>query len=377
MSANELLEVLRDFEVEHQYPCLYGNGITSLDQLEQLDTSKLRALGISGRDDVAHLVELITALREERRATRNAAHSHPPHPPLPASDSSRGRYTLSGGFNDSDEDTHYAAGGREAATQRVGGTAVAGRRPSSMYKHSNGSGSGIPRASTSLSPPMPAMAEVRTIGRHATHQNQQLPPPGKSGLGRRQSLAPSSSSSGAGGPSAPSSASGVGLGMHRSRTVAARQGAAGARPRVSNVSEIMERSRAVEQAQRNMEDSDDDLERVVRKTGQSGLVNAYGIPVRPTTAKRATSERRSLAPSSNKGAFGLLPPPREKTPPQSNLNDKIRVCVRKRPLSTKEKERGDKDVVQATGARSLAVLEPKVKVDLTKYIEESRFVFDE
>ncbi|KAJ2334740.1 hypothetical protein GGH91_005627, partial [Coemansia sp. RSA 2671] len=73
-------------------------------------------------------------------------------------------------------------------------------------------------------------------------------------------------------------------------------------------------------------------------------------------------------------SFGLAP--REKTPP-SNLHDKIRVCVRKRPLNSKEKERGDKDIVVATGARSLSVMEPKVKVDLTKYIEESRFVFDE
>ncbi|KAJ2786513.1 hypothetical protein H4R21_007182, partial [Coemansia helicoidea] len=127
------------------------------------------------------------------------------------------------------------------------------------------------------------------------------------------------------------------------------------------------------------------LERVVRKSGQSSLVNAYGIPVRPTTGhvKRSASERRSLVP----GMGGLRPktaqrptrgeggPAGRETP--SNLNDKIRVCVRKRPLSGKEKAKGDKDIVQPTGSRSLAVLEPKVKVDLTKYIEESRFTFDE
>ncbi|KAJ2241186.1 hypothetical protein GGI13_007426, partial [Coemansia sp. RSA 455] len=398
MSANELLAVLRDFEVEHQYPCLYGNGITSLDQLEQLDTNKLRALGISGRDDVGQLVELITVLREDRRvseaayneASRAARRTAPPPPP--SSDEARGRYTLSGGFIDSDDDTQFGVGARDVGIPRVGG--AVNRRPSSLYKHSNGSGSGIPRANTnsSLSPPMPAMTEARTIGRHATQQ--QLPPPGKAALGRRQSLAPPlSSSAGRSHTSdnvqaAASSSAAPGQGMHRSRTVAVRQGAGGGRPRVSNVSEILEHSRAVEQAQRNMEDSDDDLERVVRKTGQSGLVNAYGIPVRPTTshgAKRSASDRRSLAPAGarpttsrgggrGESSFGLAP--REKTPP-SNLHDKIRVCVRKRPLSTKEKDRGDKDIVVATGARSLSVMEPKVKVDLTKYIEESRFVFDE
>ncbi|KAJ2740731.1 hypothetical protein GGI19_007059, partial [Coemansia pectinata] len=288
MSANELLELLRDFEVEHQYPCLYGNGITSLDQLEQLDTNKLRALGISGRDDVGQLVELITALRDERKASEAAyneasrAARRTAPPPPPSSEESRGRYTLSGGFVDSDDDTQFGVSAREVGAPRVGG--AVSRRPSSLYKHSNGSGSGIPRANTnsSFSPPMPAMTEARTIGRHAAQQ--QLPPPGKAALGRRQSLAPPSSSSAGrshtsdNAQAAAPSSSGPGQGVHRSRTVAARQGAGGGRPRVSNVSEILEHSRAVAQAQRNMEDSDDDLERVVRRTGQSGLVNAYGIP---------------------------------------------------------------------------------------------------
>ncbi|KAJ2439271.1 hypothetical protein GGF42_008010, partial [Coemansia sp. RSA 2424] len=360
MSANELLEVLRDFEVEHQYPCLYGNGITSLDQLEQLDTNKLRAMGINGRDDVGHLAELITALKDERRAAE-AAYSEPPRAARgaahPGADSARVRYTLSGGFDDSDEDT------QAGAPPRAGGAAAAAaaaRRPSSLYRHSNGSGSGIPRASASFSPPM-AEPHTRAPARMAAAPTQHLPPPGKAALARRQSLAPSSGGSASG------------LGMHRARTVAARQGA---RPRVSNASEIMERSRAAEQAQRGADDSDDDLERVVRKTGQSGLVNAYGIPVRPSTAhgaRRTASERRSLAPARSIVGDNV----RGKTPPQSSLTDKIRVCVRKRPLSTRERERGDKDVVLTTGARSLAVLEPKVKVDLTKYIEESRFVFDD
>ncbi|KAJ1669258.1 hypothetical protein GGF38_002393, partial [Coemansia sp. RSA 25] len=376
MSANELLEVLRDFEVEHQYPCLYGNGITSLDQLEQLDTNKLRAMGISGRDDVGHLVELITALRDERRAAE-AAYSEPPRAARgaahPGADSARARYTLSGGFGDSDEDTQVGAPPRAGGASAA---AAAARRPSSLYRHSNGSGSGIPRAGASLSPPM-AELHTRAPARMAAAPTQQhLPPPGRAALARRQSLAPSSSSSAGGSAIAAASSGGSaasGLGMHRARTVAARQGA---RPRVSNASEIMERSRAAEQAQRGADDSDDDLERVVRRTGQSGLVNAYGIPVRPSTAhgaRRTASERRSLAPPRSIVGDNI----RGKTPPQSSLTDKIRVCVRKRPLSTRERERGDKDVVLATGARSLAVLEPKVKVDLTKYIEESRFVFDD
>ncbi|KAJ2325097.1 hypothetical protein GGH92_010528, partial [Coemansia sp. RSA 2673] len=255
--------------------------------------------------------------------------------PAPPTDVARGRREVVG-YGDSDEDMQFVGsssydGG--SAAPRVGGQ-TQGRRPSSMYKQQSGPSSGIPRAAgggstSSFSPPMQAAfagsSESRTIGRQGM-----LPPPGKvaaavaaAGGGRRQSLAPPSTS-----------------GLNRSRTMAARPGGnnsagrplvAGRRGRVSNVSEILERSNEVALAQRSMEDSDEDLERVVRKTGQSGLVNAYGIPMRPTTAH----------------------------------------------AKRKEKERGEKDIVMPTGGRSLSVMEPKTKVDLTKYIEESRFVFDE
>ncbi|KAI8974079.1 P-loop containing nucleoside triphosphate hydrolase protein [Pilobolus umbonatus] len=70
------------------------------------------------------------------------------------------------------------------------------------------------------------------------------------------------------------------------------------------------------------------------------------------------------------------------TPPsmqlgQSDLNQKIRVCVRKRPLNKKELERGEKDISPASGVRSINVNEPKMKVDLTKYIEQHCFTFDD
>ena len=57
---------------------------------------------------------------------------------------------------------------------------------------------------------------------------------------------------------------------------------------------------------------------------------------------------------------------------------KIRVIVRKRPLNRKESERGDCDVIECDGPGStLFVNEPKVKVDLTKYVERHTFRFDD
>lgn len=55
---------------------------------------------------------------------------------------------------------------------------------------------------------------------------------------------------------------------------------------------------------------------------------------------------------------------------------KIRVVVRKRPLFGKEITRQEKDVLTVVGDNSLIVQELKEKVDLTKYIEEHQFTFD-
>lgn len=56
---------------------------------------------------------------------------------------------------------------------------------------------------------------------------------------------------------------------------------------------------------------------------------------------------------------------------------KIQVAVRKRPLFRKEHERGDTDVIAvAESGKALTVAEPKTKVDLTKYTERHKFVFD-
>ncbi|RKO99943.1 hypothetical protein CXG81DRAFT_13831, partial [Caulochytrium protostelioides] len=64
-------------------------------------------------------------------------------------------------------------------------------------------------------------------------------------------------------------------------------------------------------------------------------------------------------------------------PVASNLYDRIRVSVRKRPLSKKEIKRNDPDICTVRSGQRLIINEPKVKVDLTKYIDEHDFVFDE
>ncbi|OAD78395.1 hypothetical protein PHYBLDRAFT_24434 [Phycomyces blakesleeanus NRRL 1555(-)] len=63
--------------------------------------------------------------------------------------------------------------------------------------------------------------------------------------------------------------------------------------------------------------------------------------------------------------------------PPSDLNQKIRVCVRKRPMNKKEMERSEKDIAPLLNTRSIQINEPKLKLDLTRYIEQHTFIFDD
>ena len=71
----------------------------------------------------------------------------------------------------------------------------------------------------------------------------------------------------------------------------------------------------------------------------------------------------------------------EKTVKDSNTSSfekipKIRVIIRKRPLSKRELSKNEKDVIDIKEGKKVIVKEQKQKVDLTKYIEEHQFIFD-
>ncbi|CAH2053535.1 unnamed protein product [Thlaspi arvense] len=69
--------------------------------------------------------------------------------------------------------------------------------------------------------------------------------------------------------------------------------------------------------------------------------------------------------------LGSLP----KSEKENNSVAKIKVVVRKRPLNKKETARKEEDVVTVAD-NSLTVHEPKLKVDLTAYVERHEFCFD-
>ena len=54
-------------------------------------------------------------------------------------------------------------------------------------------------------------------------------------------------------------------------------------------------------------------------------------------------------------------------------NNRITVCIRKRPLSSKEEKAKDVDVVTVASRDHVMIHEPKTKVDLTKFLENQQF----
>ncbi|ORX96919.1 kinesin-domain-containing protein [Basidiobolus meristosporus CBS 931.73] len=93
--------------------------------------------------------------------------------------------------------------------------------------------------------------------------------------------------------------------------------------------------------------------------------SAYGVP---PVSSNPNMRRQSTAPSRRKSTAPTT---------TGSLSDRIRVCIRKRPLSSRELKKGEVDIISVAGRRKLAVNEPKLRVDLTKYVEQHEFVFDE
>eukprot|EP01132_Coremiostelium_polycephalum_P006190 gene6190-7707_t len=62
---------------------------------------------------------------------------------------------------------------------------------------------------------------------------------------------------------------------------------------------------------------------------------------------------------------------------KNEYGQRIRVCVRKRPLNKKELSKNERDIIEVANMKELIVNEPKTKLDLSKYIEKHRFIFNE
>ncbi|OIT30964.1 kinesin-13a [Nicotiana attenuata] len=86
-----------------------------------------------------------------------------------------------------------------------------------------------------------------------------------------------------------------------------------------------------------------------------------------------TNQHQKTSPNTD-AATGFLPVEKENNARESNVA-KIKIVVRRRPLNKKEIARKEDDVTVSNNA-SLTVHEPKLKVDLTTYVEKHEFCFD-
>ncbi|XP_035495202.1 uncharacterized protein LOC118313666 isoform X1 [Scophthalmus maximus] len=100
--------------------------------------------------------------------------------------------------------------------------------------------------------------------------------------------------------------------------------------------------------------------------GSNGASGHMAEPTPIYELKRTVGYNYGLPPSS--------PPAQNK---KQDGEQRIIVCVRKRPLTRAERRRGEADVVTASGAECVIVHEGKEAVDLTQYILQHRFYFDQ
>ncbi|KAK4353728.1 hypothetical protein RND71_025922 [Anisodus tanguticus] len=89
----------------------------------------------------------------------------------------------------------------------------------------------------------------------------------------------------------------------------------------------------------------------------------------------APTHRQQKALPDTDAAAGLPIVEKESNTRENNVA-KIKVVVRKRPLNKKEISRKEDDIVTVSDNASLSVHEPKLKVDLTAYVENHEFCFD-
>lgn len=106
-------------------------------------------------------------------------------------------------------------------------------------------------------------------------------------------------------------------------------------------------------------ESSDEEEKCEIRRGSGSLLDPYGVPIQnKRSAQRSNTFGMTSILSSSPAAVSSSPGS-SYAPSMSDLNQKIRVCVRKRPLNKKELERGEKDISPTCGVRSINVNEPK------------------
>ena len=115
--------------------------------------------------------------------------------------------------------------------------------------------------------------------------------------------------------------------------------------------------------------------RTVKSTENTGVSHAYFPPKNtPSEIKEIPVEKVFHNTQYNYGvpnsASGVVETFKNVRTPYKGSNQKICVCVRKRPLTVREVKRQEVDVIQVTGRHNLIVEENKLALDLTRFVQQ-------
>ncbi|CAO3591061.1 unnamed protein product [Absidia cylindrospora] len=335
------------------------NGITQLESLAQLSMQDYNSLGIVSIQDRKKLFQLVQSLRQELPTKENGLVS---------------------------TTAHYSYRRQTRPTSTGINSSPSMAQPSSFMDSSSiGSGSsGLSSLTTSGVTGMPDLSALTMSRRPASNNgssqyqsSQPSTPPLQQQQQQQQQQMPTPTST---------------VTRSRSRTL----------PDQHQRPDFMKTTKAAHPPQpldpfinrdQAFDDEEDEEDMPEIRRGSNPLLNPYGIPVQnnnnnngngnkllrspfaqqqrspmATSATIGNSNANTNSSNNSSNTTGLG---------QSDLNQKIRVCVRKRPLNRKELERGEKDISPTAGIRSININEPKMKVDLTKYIEQHSFTFDD
>ncbi|KAI8980806.1 P-loop containing nucleoside triphosphate hydrolase protein [Pilobolus umbonatus] len=105
-------------------------------------------------------------------------------------------------------------------------------------------------------------------------------------------------------------------------------------------------------------------------------LNTYGIPI--ARNRKITSTDTAMLSNAFESTLHIKSSNTCKYSPNSiDMNPRIRVCVRKRPLNKKESMQNETDIISITGTRTVEVNASKVDVALNSYMVKHSFTFDE
>ncbi|KAI9263775.1 P-loop containing nucleoside triphosphate hydrolase protein [Sporodiniella umbellata] len=102
------------------------------------------------------------------------------------------------------------------------------------------------------------------------------------------------------------------------------------------------------------------------------LLDVYGVPY----SQKNKTQETDLTNEIPKRAFEPLLKTKTNVP-YNEMHQRIRVCVRKRPLNKKELASKDVDIASIVGTRTVELHAEKNRIDLTRFTEVHRFTFDE